>query len=537
MPRSLPLILALTASTTGAAPQVRMSQTQHDEKTVEVVMAKDIRPEQGFCYIASLRLGREGDSKGKSACSLLEDGKPLGPARAAHADIRQLGQGRYSHWTQTALYFSASDNTDPRANGRKYELVSERRLVVHSAETVVTDADAAYRVAAPAGRAFAQPGLALRNLDDRAAVAVTLVQQDRPDFTSKEAMLASILKPGMSDEQKAIAIWQFLRDWRYHFYPAEAQDEIHDPVKFLCVYGYGFCDDCATNFAILCRAAGLRARAWGLGGHVVGEAFFDNGWRMFDPDHEVYYRNAAGAIASVEELAAHPEIITATPRDPTGYDSAALAKLYTTTEDNAVIERTDYAADHRLVMVLQPGDEAVFDSAPGRLCHIVAFPEQPLPPVVGNGRLTRRLSPAAGGDTVWSVAWPYVFLSGELRLAVAPGEKVEAAISADGKTFAELPLRAGAKEQVADLEPWIKAQKRALYACSLRVRRPAGAAPAAAAMTLGFQFAPRTLPQVTPGGAAFRVQAQTPARDPRPADFKGLAITHTWAEDTAKAAR
>ena len=54
-----------------------------------------------------------------STLKLFEDGQELGPAHAAHKDIREQGKGRYSHW-KTALYFSASDNSDPRTNGRKY---------------------------------------------------------------------------------------------------------------------------------------------------------------------------------------------------------------------------------------------------------------------------------------------------------------------------------------------------------------------------------------------------------------------------------
>jgi hypothetical protein len=50
---------------------------------------------------------------------VLENGAPLGPAHSLHADIRALGGGRYSQ-SGTSLYFSASDNSDPTANGRSY---------------------------------------------------------------------------------------------------------------------------------------------------------------------------------------------------------------------------------------------------------------------------------------------------------------------------------------------------------------------------------------------------------------------------------
>jgi len=58
-----------------------------------------------------------------SPAALLEDGRPLGPGNALHAEIGTQGGGRFSFWKDTYLYFSSSDNSDPRANGRQYTLV------------------------------------------------------------------------------------------------------------------------------------------------------------------------------------------------------------------------------------------------------------------------------------------------------------------------------------------------------------------------------------------------------------------------------
>jgi hypothetical protein len=55
-----------------------------------------------------------------SPLQVYEQGRSIGPAHALHHDIEQAGSGRFSHWT-TTLIFSASDNTDPRTNGRSYE--------------------------------------------------------------------------------------------------------------------------------------------------------------------------------------------------------------------------------------------------------------------------------------------------------------------------------------------------------------------------------------------------------------------------------
>ena len=53
--------------------------------------------------------------------TLYENERRLGPGAIAHDDIRRNGSGRYSHWGDT-LYFSASDDSDPRTNGRTYRL-------------------------------------------------------------------------------------------------------------------------------------------------------------------------------------------------------------------------------------------------------------------------------------------------------------------------------------------------------------------------------------------------------------------------------
>lgn len=52
---------------------------------------------------------------------LMEDDRPLGPAHAIHEDIRRLGAGRYSHWSDY-LTFSSSEGSDPNSNGRVYRI-------------------------------------------------------------------------------------------------------------------------------------------------------------------------------------------------------------------------------------------------------------------------------------------------------------------------------------------------------------------------------------------------------------------------------
>lgn len=66
-------------------------------------------------------------SAAASTLTLREDGRALGPAHAAHNDIRTSGGGQFSHWGGE-LYFSARDNSDPRTNGRHYEITANSTL-------------------------------------------------------------------------------------------------------------------------------------------------------------------------------------------------------------------------------------------------------------------------------------------------------------------------------------------------------------------------------------------------------------------------
>ena len=64
------------------------------------------------------------DDGGRSFLKLFEDGIELPGGHSLHADIRDVGEGRFSLWQaddgDTRLNFSTSDNTDPNSNGRIY---------------------------------------------------------------------------------------------------------------------------------------------------------------------------------------------------------------------------------------------------------------------------------------------------------------------------------------------------------------------------------------------------------------------------------
>jgi hypothetical protein len=87
----------------------------------------------GFAYEAPLPEFRRfeeysGPNLVPSPILLYEDDKPLGPSVHDNLwSIARTGEGRFSHWNHTGMVFSATDNSDPRKNGRQYWAVLPRQ--------------------------------------------------------------------------------------------------------------------------------------------------------------------------------------------------------------------------------------------------------------------------------------------------------------------------------------------------------------------------------------------------------------------------
>ena len=516
-------------------PEIRTSVKS--ETIRELIQPDAVSHEQGSCYRARLAIPRRADRESTSNCVLLEDGIPLPHPHARHQLIREQGKGHYSHWTTDTLYFSASDSSDPRTNGKKYELINNDSSTEKQSTFVLSTARSSIHFPEAPDRQIQPLKLIWHNLDSQTKIAPHWKRKGAPDLTSQDAILASILKPDMKEEEKALAIWKFLVDWRYHFTPAEQGDELHDPVKFLNVYGYGFCDDCATNFTVLARKAGLRSRVWGLSGHVVAEAFYDGKWHMFDPDHEVVYRNQQGIIAGVEELAEHPELITKTPRDPIGSPSHLVAELYTSTKNNRVSERQPKIKDSTLTPQLEPLDRVEFRFTRPEYVHQKNKSKKSRPPVVGNGTLSRSahhlqsLKQTAPNQREWHLNWPYVLLKGKLELELksnAPTPSVF--VSHNAKSWRKLEGTLTKQTLTISLDQWIQGQPTAVYDCFIRIENSNGADPAESISQLNsewiFQFAPRALAHLQKNNNQFEMKL-TPSPSKK---AKGLEVKLVWKE-------
>lgn len=81
----------------------------------------DIHCDEGFCFTSVVPEQLISDRDGISKLQIYEDGYPLLSKGAPHDKVRAVGRGSFSHWGGF-VYFSSSDNTDPRVNGRIYSV-------------------------------------------------------------------------------------------------------------------------------------------------------------------------------------------------------------------------------------------------------------------------------------------------------------------------------------------------------------------------------------------------------------------------------
>ncbi|MCL2641084.1 MAG: hypothetical protein FWD53_09595 [Phycisphaerales bacterium] len=138
---------------------------------------------------------------------------------------------------------------------------------------------------------------------------INITSDKTPDVSSIEAWRNHFIKPGMSDKEKALAVWKTVVAYQHQNPPPKEflhspGDNVVDPIKMFNVYGYGYCSVHAAHVAALARAAGLKSQNRAIIRHNVAEVFFDGQWRMLDASLVNYFLKPDGSIASVDEIIA-----------------------------------------------------------------------------------------------------------------------------------------------------------------------------------------------------------------------------------------
>ena len=396
----------------------------------------------------------------------------------------------------------------------------------------------------------------LENLGDAPVVKPWLLANDR-DWRNAERIVAGILRPEMDDAEKAMAIWAFVRDCRFHATPHDADNR--DPVKMLNVYGYCFCTDCAHILPDLWRVAGLEARAGHPISHNSAEVFYDGSWHSLDGDHAVFcLLRDNRTVAGETEMVRDHDLIKRTHNygilraDNRVTDEIAAA--YYLYEGERCTERPSHLG-HRMQLTLRPGEALLWRWASQRKYHgqhdLERWPHAY--ERIANGLLTYcpdtasdlwrwgaaratgvaadgplRLTEPGRGEVVFEIASPYVIVGGRLEMTVA-GEQATLALSYDSEVWTELPPADDAIVLAAFFPPTGPA--RYGFFVRLTLENQTGGALTVEHLKIesDLQMAPLSLPGLRLGTNRMRYvdESEGPRR---------VRITHAWRESAGNAA-
>ncbi|MFH1572253.1 MAG: hypothetical protein ABIL09_29955 [Gemmatimonadota bacterium] len=129
-----------------------------------------------------------------------------------------------------------------------------------------------------------------------------------PDLRSVDAFLASLVRPGMSDEEKVLAVFHTVR--RLFVHGPTSPDLAYDFHRVLHVLGTGACLSMTAPLHLLYERLGYRSRSWVHDGHHMMEVEYGGGGHCLDPHMSFYCydRSRPRQIAAVAQLRADPSL-------------------------------------------------------------------------------------------------------------------------------------------------------------------------------------------------------------------------------------
>jgi hypothetical protein len=214
-------------------------------------------------------------------------------------------------------------------------------------------------------------GITIENLGDAPVVNPRVTVNGLYDWYDAKSLAAEITRGCSTDEEKALAIWSWIRYRTYQRSPQDDNSALH-PVRALNGYGYGICGHVAAWMKCLWTAAGLPGRVQELAGHTVSEAYYKGAWHELDGNVKVFYLDHDNrTIASLATLEHDPGLIQRTihPREmqpwfigpDTPERNQEFLGFLTSYKDNYEEHSYDreIAKDYNMAMTLKPGEKLV----------------------------------------------------------------------------------------------------------------------------------------------------------------------------------
>lgn len=406
----------------------------------------------------------------------------------------------------------------------------------------------------PMGCGVAREGAILRTWDSNRSVRMENVGETevlnpwlsngRNNFRNLAEIVSAAVTPGMTDAEKAFALW--FQEIQYRHHSGGDNRELGDPVKVFNIYGYNTCGNDSIALATLWRQAGLKAAPARALGHCISQVFYDNGWHFYDGDmHSVYLQRDNQTVASEQEIVRDHDLIKRTHSKgillaDTWWDGPEYCAMYF--YQGPVVGERGATTGATMNMVLRPGEalEWRWDQLAPLKYHGAPMTTPTYPTLICNGRWEYRpdftketwrkgaalveniistpdgLAAVEGqkGTLVWTLRAPYVFVGG--RLEVEGGE-ARFSVSADGQAWQTV---------TTNLDKLFSTVGPARYEYQLKCQLTGTARLRRLAILNDLQMAPLALPEMVVGDNAFTYSDQS-------AGPRRVRVTHQWVERSA----
>jgi hypothetical protein len=220
---------------------------------------------------------------------------------------------------------------------------------------------------------FWEPNFYVR-LENVGAVPVVnpwLRRSDRPDTRSLQSIVDFVVRPSMSDEEKAHRLWEFEIQNRFH--ATTEDDEVNDVVKRFNCYGYTLCYNESINISDLWRTAGLKVRQGYPNGHSTAEVFYNGAWHFYDSDEDaICLMPDNKTVASEEQIVADHWLMKRThiygplhDDDPMRDEGSAALFAYEGERQGEHLSKTS----HQMDFTLRPGEALTWAWNAGNRYH------------------------------------------------------------------------------------------------------------------------------------------------------------------------
>jgi len=360
----------------------------------------------------------------------------------------------------------------------------------------------------------------------------------RNTFRNFSELLDAAVKPGMSDKEKAVALW--FQEIQYRYHAGGDNNELGDPIKVFNSYGHNTCGNDSICLAGLWQKAGLKAAPARGVGHCITQVFYENRWHLLDGDQDVLYLLRDNeTIAGEQDIVRDHDLIRRTHTSGITLDDNRAhdeweAALYG--YEGEVKGQRNCGDKTTMNMTLRPGEAIIWRW--GHLNPIKFHGDKPIyPDTICNGLWEYRpdfskalwrkgaatvegvqekegeISAETGktGTVVWTIKTPYVIVGGKID---AEGSGAKFAISADGKKW----------DDVQDsLDKFFAPNSPARYEYRVKCELPDGARLKRLSIVNDLQMAPLLLPSMIVGKNEFVYTDQTPGN-------RKVSLTHHWIE-------